>query len=240
MTRKIRAKIHQRGPVPLSLMCAGPEVVGEDAQAEVDAAAAEEQRADEEEARGEDADCGMRAMGEVLVHRAGAGVAAREQCDRVGDGEDAEPGDEHAQGGVEARAGVRVRDQREHQRDREHRPDREGLGHRVDRAEPAFAQLPSGWLHGHFRHRRPPQKTKRMKSWIHSHPVARSSSLAHGSASRDRRRSSRTDAQAGSRPRSGPDRARRGLGGAGGARPPACADARRPSETAARAPRRRA
>ena len=85
-------------------MCCGPEALREDAEAEVDAAAAQEQRADEEDARDEDADRGVRAVREVLVDGAGALVLAGEQRDRVGDREHAEAGDQHAQRGVERRS----------------------------------------------------------------------------------------------------------------------------------------
>ena len=117
-----------------------PEVVREHAEAEVDAAAAEEERPDEEEARREDADPGMRAVREVLVDRAGAGVLPRVERDRVGDREHAEAGEEHGQGGVPAGPDVWSRDAAEDEGDREHRPDRERLRDRVHRREVLLAE----------------------------------------------------------------------------------------------------
>ena len=67
-----------------------PEAVGQDAEAEVDAAAAEEQRADEEEAGREDADPRVSAVREVLVDRPCARVLPGVERDRVGDREHAE------------------------------------------------------------------------------------------------------------------------------------------------------
>ena len=67
-----------------------PEALGEDAQAEIDAATAEEERAGEEDARGEDPDGGVGAPRQVLVDGARAAVLAREQRERVGDRQHAE------------------------------------------------------------------------------------------------------------------------------------------------------
>jgi hypothetical protein len=102
-----------------------------DAHAE-DAAAPEEQRADEEDARREDADCRMGAVRQVLVDRTGSGVLAGVERERVADGEHAEPRQEDRQGRVEGGSRRRARDQAEHDRGREHRPDRKGLGDRVN------------------------------------------------------------------------------------------------------------
>ena len=129
-----------------------PEAVDQDAEPEVDAAAAEEQRADEEEAGGEDADPRMGAVGEVLVDRAGAGVLPGVERDRVGDREHAEPGEQHGEGRIPAGADVGTRDAAEDERDGEHRPDRERLGDRVHRREvllperPVAASLSAAWL----------------------------------------------------------------------------------------------
>ena len=117
-----------------------PEAVGEDAEPEVDAAAAEEERADEEEPGGEDADPRMRAVGEVLVDRAGAGVLPGVERDRVGDREHAEAGEEHREGRVPAGADVGSRDAAEDEGDGEHRPDRERLRDRVHRREVLLAE----------------------------------------------------------------------------------------------------
>ena len=120
-----------------------PEAVGEDPEPEVDAAAAEEERADEEDAGREHADPRVRAVREVLVDRARAGVAPGVERDRVGDREHAEAGEQHGERRVPARADVRPRDAAEDERDREHRPDRERLRDRVDRREVLLAKRPT-------------------------------------------------------------------------------------------------
>ncbi len=120
-----------------------PEAVEQDPEPEVDSAAAQEQRADEEEAGSENAEPRVRAVGEVLVHRARSGEPTRVEHDDVSDGEDAERGDDDRQGRIPTRADVGSRHPAEDQRDREHRPDRECLGNGVNRCEVLFAELPS-------------------------------------------------------------------------------------------------
>ena len=112
-----------------------PELVGENAEPEVDPAAAEEQHADEEEPGRDDAEPRMRAVGEVLVHRARAGEAAGIERDDVADREHAEGRDDDRERRVPAGADVGSRDPAEDQRHGEHRPDRERLGDGVQRRE---------------------------------------------------------------------------------------------------------
>ena len=72
-----------------------PEAVGEDPESEIDAAAAEEERADEEEPGEKDADPTMGAVDEVLVDRPRTGVPTRVKGDGVGDRDDAESKSEY-------------------------------------------------------------------------------------------------------------------------------------------------
>ena len=129
----ISPNTHQAGRVVGDVRLPGP--LGEQPDAEVDAAAAEKERAEEEDAGREDAHPGMRAVGQVLVDRARAGEAAGVERDGVADREDAEARDQDRERGVPGRARCGVRDEAEDQRGREHRPDRERLGNSMDRRE---------------------------------------------------------------------------------------------------------
>ena len=120
----------------------GPEAVREDAEAQVDATAAEEQRAHEEDAGGEDAHRRVGAAHEVLIDRAGALVLAGEDGYCIRDREHAETGDEHRERGIEAGARYRGRDKAKNDRRREHRADRKSLCDGVDRSQASLAQLP--------------------------------------------------------------------------------------------------
>ena len=120
-----------------------PEALRQDAETEVDAAAAQEQGADEEDAREEDADRGVRAVREVLVDGARALVLAGEQGDGVGDGEHAQSRDQHAQRGVERGAVIRIGNKTEDESGREHGADGQGLRDGGHGAEPPFAQTPA-------------------------------------------------------------------------------------------------
>ena len=131
-------QIHQAGP--LSEMCVFQKLSISTLEPEIDAPAAEEERADEEEPGREDADPRVRAVGQVLVDRAGARVLPRIERDRVGDREHAEPGEEHGEGGVPAGPDVGARDPAEDERDGEHRPDRERLRDGVHRREVLLAE----------------------------------------------------------------------------------------------------
>ena len=117
-----------------------PEPVHQDPKAEEDAAAAEEQRAGEVDARGEDPDRRVGAACQVLVHRAGARVLAGELRDHVADREHAQRRDHDRQRRVPAGAELRARDAALDQREREHRPDRERLSDGVDRGESALTE----------------------------------------------------------------------------------------------------
>ena len=112
-----------------------PEPVDQDAEAEVDAATAEEQRSDEEEAGSKHAYPGMGAVREVFVDSARARVLPGVERDRVGDRQHAEAGEQHRERGVPACPDVGSGDASENERDREHRPDRERLRDRVHRGE---------------------------------------------------------------------------------------------------------
>ena len=118
-----------------------PEAVDEDPEPEIDAAAAEEERADEEEAGREDADPRVRSVREVLVHRPRAGVLPGVERDRVRDREHADAGDQHGERRVPAGADVGARDAAEDEGDREHGPDRERLRDRVDGGEVLLSEL---------------------------------------------------------------------------------------------------
>src|SRR6185437_8095220 len=80
------------------------------------------QCAHEENARGEDADRGMCAPYQVLVHGAGALVLASKQRDRVRDRQHAETGDQHGERRVEPSARDRSRHEAQDDRRREHGP----------------------------------------------------------------------------------------------------------------------
>ena len=88
----------------------GPEAVDQDAEPEVDPAAAEEQHPDEEEPGRQDAEPRVRAVREVLVHGSGAGEAARVERDDVADREHSERRDQDGEGRVPSRADVGARD----------------------------------------------------------------------------------------------------------------------------------
>ena len=120
-----------------------PEALREDAETEIDPAAAEEQGACEEDARGEDADGRVRAPGQVLIDSARPLVLLGEQGDRIGDGENAESRDQHRQRRVPAGAVYGIRHEAEHDRRGEHRPDRQRLGDRSRRSKPAMTELAS-------------------------------------------------------------------------------------------------
>ena len=122
-----------------------PGSLRQQADAEVDAAAAEEQGAEEEHACRQHADPGVRAVGQVLVHGPGSREAAGIERHRVPDGEHTEAGDQDREGRVPRGARAGIRDEAEDQRCREHRPDRERLGDGMDRRE---VLLPEGRARG--------------------------------------------------------------------------------------------
>ena len=117
-----------------------PEAVDQDPEPQVDPAPAEEERADEEEAGGEDSQPRMRAVGEVLVHGACTGEPASVENDHVADREHTQSRDDHGQRRVPAGADIGSRDAPEDQGDREHRADRKRLCDGVDGGEVLFAE----------------------------------------------------------------------------------------------------
>jgi hypothetical protein len=84
-------------PVGRAADVAGQELIGQDADADVDAAAAEEDGAEKEHAGSEGADGGVHAPGQVLVDRPRPDVLAGEQRQHVADAQHPERGDEHRQ-----------------------------------------------------------------------------------------------------------------------------------------------
>ena len=117
-----------------------PESVEQHAEPEVDATAAEEERPDEEEAGEEDADPGVRTVGEVLVHGTRARVLPGVERDRVRDRENADARKEHCERCVPARTNIRARNAAKNECNREHGADRERLRDGVHGREVLLAE----------------------------------------------------------------------------------------------------